>query len=61
MSGTIGVALMLEPIFTNPFNDWEVEEVERHFYELGRFLLVDETEEVSWMLIKSGVLSVIHF
>ena len=47
------------PIFSKPFNDWEVEEAERLLYGLGRYTLEEEAaDEVRWKLTKAGVFTV---
>ena len=44
------------PIFSRPFNDWEVEEAKRLLSELGRYVLTYEAEyEVRWMLTKNRI------
>ena len=47
------------PCFNRPFNDWELEEVERLFCCLdGKKVSVDEEDRVRWMDSKDGVFSV---
>ena len=47
------------PCFNRPFNDWELEEVERLFYCLdGKKVSVDEEDRVRWIDSKDGVFSV---
>ena len=47
------------PCFNKPFNDWELEEVERLFCCLdGKKVNVDEEDRVRWMESKDGVFSV---
>ncbi|KAJ9705163.1 hypothetical protein PVL29_003294 [Vitis rotundifolia] len=47
------------PCFNRPFNDWELEEVERLFCCLeGKKVRVDEEDRVRWMDSKDGVFSV---
>ena len=47
------------PIFSRPFNDWEVEEAERLLCGLGRYTLEEEVaDEVRWKLTKAGVFTV---
>ena len=47
------------PCFNRPFNDWELEEVERLFCCLeGKKVRVDEEDRVKWMETKDGVFSV---
>ncbi|RVW70344.1 hypothetical protein CK203_048761 [Vitis vinifera] len=46
------------PCFNRPFNDWELEEVERLFCCLeGKKVRVDEEDRVKWMETKDGVFS----
>ena len=46
------------PCFNKPFNDWELEEVERLFCCLdGKKVNVDEEDRVRWMESKDGVFS----
>ena len=33
------------PLFTRPFNNWELEDVERLLAQLGQKILVDEEED----------------
>ena len=45
------------PIFTRPFNDWEMDEAERLLCRLGRYTLEEETvDKVRWKLTNTGVL-----
>ncbi|KAJ9673648.1 hypothetical protein PVL29_023293 [Vitis rotundifolia] len=47
------------PRFNRPFNDWELEEVERLFCHLdGKKVSVDEENRVRWMDSNDGVFSV---
>ena len=47
------------PRFNKPFNDWELEEVERLFCCLGgKKVSVDEEDKVRWMDSKDGIFSV---
>ena len=47
------------PCFNRPFNDWELEEVERLFCCLeGKKVRVDEEDRVRWMESKDEVFSV---
>ncbi|RVW54130.1 hypothetical protein CK203_092202 [Vitis vinifera] len=49
------------PCFNRPFNDWELEEVERLFCCLdGKKVSVDEEDRVRWMDSKDGVFSRLH-
>ena len=44
------------PLFTRPFNDWEVEDAERLLMDIGRYVLHVELEDkVSWNLSRDGV------
>ncbi|RVW26078.1 hypothetical protein CK203_112555 [Vitis vinifera] len=46
------------PCFNRPFNDWELEEVERLFCCLeGKKVRVDEEDRVKWMETKDGFFS----
>ena len=47
------------PIFSRPFNDWEVEEVERLLCRFRRYTMEEEaTDEVRWKLTKAGVFTI---
>ena len=47
------------PCFNRPFNDWELEEVERLFCCLeGKKVRGDEEDKVKWMASKNGDFSV---
>ena len=47
------------PIFTRPFNDWEMDEAERLVCGLGRYSLEEETvDKVKWRLTNTGVFTV---
>ncbi|RVX18219.1 hypothetical protein CK203_006709 [Vitis vinifera] len=53
-----GKAGSWNPCFNRPFNDWELEEVERLFCCLeGKKVRVDEEDRVKWMESKDGVFS----
>ena len=42
-------------MFSRPFNEWEVEDVERLLKELGQLMLVDGSEDrVKWNLTTNG-------
>ncbi|RVW52806.1 hypothetical protein CK203_076615 [Vitis vinifera] len=50
-----GKAGSWNPCFNRPFNDWELEEVERLFCCLeGKKVRVDEEDRVKWMESKDG-------
>ena len=50
------------PCFSRPFNDWEMEEVERLFCCLGgKKVNVDEEDRERWLDLKDGLFSVKSF
>ena len=47
------------PVFTRPFNDWEVDEAKRLLCGLGRYTLEDEVvDKVRWKLMNTGIFTV---
>ena len=46
------------PVFTSPFNDWEVDEAESLLCQLGRYTLEEAVNKVRWKLSNTEVFTV---